>query len=522
MKISTLLKTMGIVFLLLGGSLSFSVWQLQSDYSDVRDAVSRQGEFKQLGIDLADASDYLTNEARNFVQFGERKHYDNYWREVNETKTRDRVVERLKELGSPIEELELIEEAKRRSDSLVQTEDAAIAAAEAGNFDEARKLMFSEQYDADKKMIMEPISEFQNVMNTRAELETETAQSGFYFMLYVMIGLIVVVSFVMAGSIWLLFARLRPLKTIARTMGELANNEGDLTLRLPDTGKDEIGQLAKSFNSMLSSYQAIIRNIIDSSREVSGASQEISASTEEIASGSHEQSAAALQINELFKELNASMETIASNTEHAAEIAGKTSEIAREGGMIIQKTSDGMNELCRQINILESDSDKIGEIVEVIDEIADQTNLLALNAAIEAARAGDHGRGFAVVADEVRKLAERSSDATKEIAGIIRNMQNNMKQSVKATEQTAAYTEQSGQAFGSIVGMVENTSARVLEIAAAAEEQTAQSSNILSAIETIAAASEEAAAASQEVADASQSLSKLSESLSESVSSFKV
>ncbi|TLS51533.1 methyl-accepting chemotaxis protein [Paenibacillus antri] len=305
-------------------------------------------------------------------------------------------------------------------------------------------------------------------------------------------------------------------------MGELANNEGDLTRRLPDTGKDEIGQLAKSFNSMLSSYQAIIRNIIDSSREVSGASQEISASTEEIASGNQEQSAAALQINELFKELNASMETIASNTEHAAEIAGKTSEIAREGGIIIQKTSDGMNELCRQINILESDSDKIGEIVEVIDEIADQTNLLALNAAIEAARAGDHGRGFAVVADEVRKLAERSSDATKEIAGIIRSMQNNMKQSVKATEQTAAYTEQSGQAFGSIVGMVENTSARVLEIAAAAEEQTAQSGNILNAIETIAAASEEAAAASQEVANASQSLSKLSESLSESVSSFKV
>ena len=138
-------------------------------------AKKRQAEFKQLGIDLADASDYLTNEVRYYVQFGERVHYDNYWREVRETRTRDRVVQRLTELGARRAEIELIELAKRNSDALIAIEEAAMAAVGEGEYDTARHLVFDQKYVEHKKSIMRPISSFQKVMNSRAAREAEAA-----------------------------------------------------------------------------------------------------------------------------------------------------------------------------------------------------------------------------------------------------------------------------------------------------------------------------------------------------------
>jgi methyl-accepting chemotaxis protein len=200
----------------------------------------------------------------------------------------------------------------------------------------------------------------------------------------------------------------------------------------------------------------------------------------------------------------------------------QTVNIAREGAEALQITLNGMNQVSGQMNRLESDSHEIGNIIEVIDEISEQTNLLALNAAIEAARAGEQGRGFAVVADEVRKLAERSGEATKQITAIIQGMQKSTELSVKVVAAGVDQTRETGQAFDRITRMVNQTASRVVEIAAASEEQSAQSTEVMQSVENIAAFSQETAAASEETASSSQSLAELAEELNRLVVVFKV
>ncbi|MDF2660909.1 MAG: methyl-accepting chemotaxis protein [Paenibacillus sp.] len=213
---------------------------------------------------------------------------------------------------------------------------------------------------------------------------------------------------------------------------------------------------------------------------------------------------------------------MARGAESAASLSTQTKEVAEQGGQTIRASVEAIGQLEQSMEKLRGDSDKIGQIIGVIDDIADQTNLLALNAAIEAARAGDQGKGFAVVADEVRKLAERSSDATKEIAAIIKGMQNNTNESVHAVSKAVGLSHQIGSAFTNIVAKVNDTASQVNEIAAASEEQAAQAEEVLRSTESIAATSEEAASAAEETASASQSLAQLSEDLNETVSAFKI
>lgn len=298
--------------------------------------------------------------------------------------------------------------------------------------------------------------------------------------------------------------------------------DGDLTEEISVRSQDEIGQLSMSVNDMISKLRDLIGGVSGISQNVAAASEQISATTQEVASGSTVQAEAAQMIHEQFTELSLAISAVAESAEEASELAAQTTSIAHTGGETVRISVESMTLVSTQMERLEEDSVKIGEIIEVIDDIADQTNLLALNAAIEAARAGEQGRGFAVVADEVRKLAERSGEATTQITSIIKEMQANTHKSVVAVSNGVKQSQQTGQAFQEIITMISETEHKVGEIAAASEQQSAQADEVMRSIESISAASQEAAAAAEETAATSQSLAVLAEGLNESVSIFKV
>jgi methyl-accepting chemotaxis protein len=297
---------------------------------------------------------------------------------------------------------------------------------------------------------------------------------------------------------------------------------GDLRENVHIKSRDEFGKLAEAANDMIASLRKLIGGTALSAQSVAAAAEEISATTEEIAGGSQSQAQAAQTMNELTQDLVRAIDDVAKNAEQVSELSRQTKLGAEEGGKAVLDSSMGMAKLSEKMELLEQDSQKIGEIIEVIDEIAEQTNLLALNAAIEAARAGEQGRGFAVVADEVRKLAERSSEATKQIAHIIRGMQQNTVLSVQAVNEASLLSDKTGVLIEGIVTHVNETAQQIMGIAAACEEQSAQSNEVLRSIEAIAAASEESAAAAEETAASSQTLAKLADELNYSVSAFKL
>ena len=195
----------------------------------------------------------------------------------------------------------------------------------------------------------------------------------------------------------------------------------------------------------------------------------------------------------------------------------------------MNKIAEVVKQSAETVQALGKSSDQIGEIVQVIDDIADQTNLLALNAAIEAARAGEQGRGFAVVADEVRKLAERTTKATKEIATMIKQIQKDtydavesMNEGTKQVEAGKLLAEKAGSSLDEIIVGAERVVDIVTQVAAASEEQSSAAEQISKNIESISSVTQQSASGIQQIAHASEDLNRLTLNLQELVAQFKV
>lgn len=324
----------------------------------------------------------------------------------------------------------------------------------------------------------------------------------------IIMTLIIIIAAILAITFGTIITRVltKPISEVVATMKEI--EKGDLTATMEYDSKDEMGTLVDSCRNVFTSIAGMNREIMEQANNLAASAEEISASTEQIASGSQQQAEDASMSAEMVTEMTKAVQEVSKNAEQAAHLTDQTMEAAKQGSIALQDVMDGMNQINETIHDLESKSLQIGEIVEVIDDIAEQTNLLALNAAIEAARAGEAGKGFAVVADEVRKLAERSSTATKEISHLVSIIQENTKISVQSVQEGNEKTEKAGTTFEEIVKLVQESAAKATEIAAASEQQSAQADEVLHAVENIASVTQETASGIEETANTATDLVK--------------
>ena len=356
----------------------------------------------------------------------------------------------------------------------------------------------------------------------------------------------------------------KPIKKMNARLREIAEGEGDLTQTIDLSSKDELGEMAYSFNKMISKLRELIKQVGYNAEQVAAASEQLSASSEEttrateqiastvqeVAIGTTKQVENMSETSKTVNSISLSVDKIACSSEVVVTTTVQASEKAAEGNKAVATVVTQMNnihntvnELSEMVNRLGERSSQIGKIVEAISSIAKQTNLLALNAAIEAARAGEHGRGFAVVADEVRKLAEQSAGSAQEITQLITAIQVDTSNTVITMEDTTSqvaegisFVHDAGKSFEQIQQAVQEVTTQIQEVTSAVQEMSVGTKHLVQSVDitaetldlttsgtqSMSAATEEQLAAMEEITASSSSLSKMAEALQELVGRFKV
>jgi len=354
----------------------------------------------------------------------------------------------------------------------------------------------------------------------------------------------------------------RPIRELVAATDRLA--AGDLTVKVSVSSRDELGQLAQSFNTMVDNISNLLRGVMTTADQVAASAEELSATSGEaerainqiaatitdFAQGAHNQTEEIEAVLKTADQLTTASQNVAEKARSAAGLSAEMANAAQTGGVAAQSAVDKMREI-KEVTTTTSEvvaglgekSQQIGQILDVISEIAGQTNLLALNAAIEAARAGEQGRGFAVVAEEVRKLAEQSQEAAQQIAQIVREIQAQTGQAIEAMQSGNAKVNEgvdvvqtAGEAFQNILGKITTSVAMIEAINAAAGEQAEGMSAMVRGTEQVAviarqssanaqstaAAGQQVTASMEEIAGAANALATMASELQQLVTKFRI
>ncbi|KAA9011346.1 methyl-accepting chemotaxis protein [Niallia endozanthoxylica] len=356
----------------------------------------------------------------------------------------------------------------------------------------------------------------------------------------------------------------KPIMIMNARLKEIAEGEGDLTQEISIKTRDELGEMASSFNLMVGKLRELIRQVAVNAEQVAAASEQLSASSEEttkatelitstvqeVAVETDRQIQSLDECDQTIQELYSLVNDVARSSAIVSHSSIQASEKAVDGNHSVIQIIDHMDDISKTVNYLSQKVIKLGErsgeineIIRVIRGIADQTNLLALNAAIEAARAGEQGRGFAVVADEVRKLAEQSSESAGQISSLISVITTDTNETVESMNETTIkvsdgiqFIQNVGGSFKQIEQAVQEVSSQIKEVTAMVQQLSAGTEQIVGSIgvvaevsaavtggtQNVSASTEEQLAAMEEITASSTSLTTMAEQLQELIKKFKI
>ncbi|MGE6101569.1 methyl-accepting chemotaxis protein [Aeromonas salmonicida] len=457
-----------------------------------------------------------------------------------DTSLRRGLIDLMKDAGFTDGELAKLNEAKNNSDALVSTEVAAFKLVQqqegdlAANQQKAIAMMHDKAYHQNKGRIMAPIDDFYVMMETRTQQAVDDATSQSAMLRYLFIALGLVLMF----FLWRTYRALLDLtgtsvSQLRSDLNSLAQGDFSRQIQVPVGAQESlIGLLA----TMQSTLKGIIAQVSHSSEELSGSADSIAQIAEQTAQFATSQQTSTQTMAAAIEELVVSISHLSDNATHADELSKVSANTLEEGSGVIKQTLDSIENIsstvgdaASSLSELNSHTQQISDIIEVIRGIADQTNLLALNAAIEAARAGEQGRGFAVVADEVRNLASRSAASTQQITGMISKIQSGADASIRSMENTVnnvsrgvSLANQTGEAITSIKSHAANLTGLMGEISHTLREQSTAANEVVSTVGHITSLSEQSGDAARHVSQEAAKLKQLSRLLRQEMGRFKL
>ncbi|CAJ1794020.1 hypothetical protein LMCDFJHI_01173 [Aeromonas salmonicida] len=457
-----------------------------------------------------------------------------------DTSLRRGLIDLMKDAGFTDGELAKLNEAKNNSDALVSTEVAAFKLVQqqegdlAVNQQKAIAMMHDKAYHQNKGRIMAPIDDFYVMMETRTQQAVDDATSQSAMLRYLFIALGLVLMF----FLWRTYRALLDLtgtsvSQLRSDLNSLAQGDFSRQIQVPVGAQESlVGLLA----TMQSTLKGIIAQVSHSSEELSGSADSIAQIAEQTAQFATSQQTSTQTMAAAIEELVVSISHLSDNATHADELSKVSANTLEEGSGVIKQTLDSIENIsstvgdaASSLSELNSHTQQISDIIEVIRGIADQTNLLALNAAIEAARAGEQGRGFAVVADEVRNLASRSAASTQQITGMISKIQSGADASIRSMENTVnnvsrgvSLANQTGEAITSIKSHAANLTGLMGEISHTLREQSTAANEVVSTVGHITSLSEQSGDAARHVSQEAAKLKQLSRLLRQEMGRFKL